>query len=101
MLIFVIPSLSQGDSASSKTFFPISHVPLSCQKWDYKPSAHFGSNIWEIWLSFYLNLVNIRNEMCRPSLIINTICIWLNLQNIQGTFFVVSAGADYSRVLKI
>ena len=43
---------------------------------------------------FCLNLVNIGSEIRKPSLIVNTICVWINLGNVQGTFFVVFTGAD-------
>ena len=36
----------------------------------------------------YLNLVNIRSEIGKISLIINTICILVNLGNIQETYSV-------------
>ena len=38
-------------------------------------------------LSIRLNLVNIESKIRKPTLIINTICIWVNLGNVQGTFF--------------
>ena len=34
-----------------------------------------------------LNLINIGNETRKLSLIINSICIQVNLQNVQGTYF--------------
>ena len=46
----------------------------------------------------YLNLVNIRGEICKPSLMINTIFIRVNLGNVQETFFVVFTGAEYNRL---
>ena len=38
-------------------------------------------------LSIRLNLVNIESKIRKPILIINTICIWVTLGNVQGTFF--------------
>ena len=46
----------------------------------------------------HLNLVNIRGEICKPSLMINTIFIRVNLGNVQETFFVVFTGAEYNRL---
>ena len=43
-------------------------------------------------LSICLSLVNIRSEIDKPSLIINTICIWMSI------FFVVFTGADDNRL---
>ena len=48
--------------------------------------------------SIHLNLVHIGSKLCKSSLIIYTICIWLNFEKIQGTFFVIFAEADDSRL---
>ena len=32
-------------------------------------------------------MVNVRSDIWKPSLIINTICVRVNLGNVQGTFF--------------
>ena len=37
--------------------------------------------------SIHLNLANIGSEIRKPSQIIYTICIWVNLGKVQGTFF--------------
>ena len=49
-------------------------------------------------MSIRLNLVNIGSEIRKPSLILNTICILVNLGNVQGTFFVIFTGADDNRL---
>ena len=52
------------------------------------------------FLSIHLNLVNIGCEIRKPSLIIDTICIWINLGDFQGIFFVVFSGVDDNRLYK-
>ena len=51
-------------------------------------------------LSIHLNLVNIGCEIRKASLIIDTICIWINLGDFQGIFFVVFSGVDDNRLYK-
>ena len=51
---------------------------LNRQKLDNESSANFTFNI--------------RNEIRKPSLMINTICIGGNLDNVQGTIFCVFTG---------
>ena len=86
-------------------FFPISPVVdlpwiwLNRQKLDDEMSANFASNIRQIWnYSIHLNLGDIISEICKPCLIINAICMLVNLGNVQGIFFVVSTEADYNRL---
>ena len=50
------------------------------------------------YLPIRLNLANIESKSRKPYLIIHTICIRVNLRNVQGTLFVVFTGTDDNRL---
>ena len=88
MLIFAT-AFSQGQWHSTKyifhLFLHIVHIPwiyLNRQKLGNESSANFACNSSLALKSVHLNLVNVRSEIRKTSLVINTIHIRLNLVNV-------------------